>query len=512
MWNGCWAICGRRSTMHVVTEIDPNTRRAVRAQSLQHRFAGRMAFFDVDDATRQLDRRPHRIPRTQRHACRIQPRWHVRGCPAKSAPAWIPAPPSRFRSSWLTAKSERSSFSLGVGRDADEAASARPALSRIGGSAYGAGSGVAVLEAYPRRGACGDTRSVPQRADQWLAAVSDPGVPSLGAQRISISREALRLPRSIAGRDGAGPCRTPARARTFVAVRGAPVPRRRCAALVASARRAAASARVVRTIICGCRWSTCRYVMRRATPACWMNQSSFLEGRPVNARRRLILRSAGPFRADRRVCTNIVCAPSCSGLRFGEHGLPLMGSGDWNDGMNLVGDHGKGESVWLGFFLYDVLMQFAELARTAWRYGVRRTLPERKRPSCARISNSMAGTVTGIAAPTSTTARRSGRRRNAECQIDSIAQSWSVLSGAGDANARAWRWRPSIERLVRRDDALIQLLDPPFDKSDFESRLYQGLCAGRAERTAANTRMARIWAAMAFAALGDSARAWELWR
>ena len=87
-----------------------------------------------------------------------------------------------------------------------------------------------------------------------------------------------------------------------------------------------------------------------------------------------------------------------------------MGSGDWNDGMNLVGEHGKGESVWLGFFLYDVLTQFAEVARNA-----ETTLPSpnaagARRLECARISSRTAGTASGTAAPTSTTAHRSGPR------------------------------------------------------------------------------------------------------
>ena len=100
----------------------------------------------------------------------------------------------------------------------------------------------------------------------------------------------------------------------------------------------------------------------------------FLEGRPVNAEEDSYYDLPGRSEETASLydhCTRAIL----HGLRFGEHGLPLMGSGDWNDGMNLVGIHGKGESVWLGFFLYQVLEEFAGLARRARRCGVRRTLP-----------------------------------------------------------------------------------------------------------------------------------------
>ena len=76
---------------------------------------------------------------------------------------------------------------------------------------------------------------------------------------------------------------------------------------------------------------------------------------------------------------NTVSGLILHGLTFGEHGLPLIGSGDWNDGMDLVGQHGKGESVWLGFFLYEVLTRFSELARSARRRFVCRALSGRSR-------------------------------------------------------------------------------------------------------------------------------------
>ena len=134
------------------------------------------------------------------------------------------------------------------------------------------------------------------------------------------------------------------------------------------------------------------------------------------------------------------------GLRFGEHGLPLIGSGDWNDGMNMVGKDGKGESVWLAFFLYEVLMRFIEVAGHAWGPALRRTLRDRGDKLRRNIEENGwdgewylraffdDGTPLGSAS-------------NPECRIDSIAQSWSVLSGAGIPNAHAWQWTRWISTL-----------------------------------------------------------------
>ena len=126
------------------------------------------------------------------------------------------------------------------------------------------------------------------------------------------------------------------------------------------------------------------------------------------------------------------------GLRYGAHGLPLMGSGDWNDGMNLVGIEGKGESVWLGFFLCAVLTQFAEVAqqkgdtafaeRCAGGGGKLRANLEQHGWDGAWYRRAYFDDGSPL-----------GSASNVECRIDSIAQSWSVLSGAGDARAvAAW--------------------------------------------------------------------------
>jgi cyclic beta-1,2-glucan synthetase len=196
------------------------------------------------------------------------------------------------------------------------------------------------------------------------------------------------------------------------------------------------------------------------------------------------------------------------GLRFGAHGLPLMGSGDWNDGMNLVGQHGKGESVWLAFFLYHVLIQFTELAG---RRGDAATV-DRYTVEAGRLRGNLEehgwdgewyrrayfddGTPLGSAG-------------NPECQIDSLSQSWSVLSGAGTSERSRLAMEMVDRRLVRRDARLIQLLDPPFNKSDLNPGYIKGYVPGVRENGGQYTHGA-IWTVMAFAALGDCRRAWEL--
>ena len=196
------------------------------------------------------------------------------------------------------------------------------------------------------------------------------------------------------------------------------------------------------------------------------------------------------------------------GLRFGEHGLPLMGSGDWNDGMDRVGNHGKGESVWLGFFLCEVLTQFTELARQRGDLvfaGHFREEGERLRGNIE--TNAWDGAWYRRAYFDDGTPL--GSASNAECQIDSISQSWSVLSGMTDETRSRMAMDAVYKRLVRRDDQLIQLLDPPFDKSDLYPGYIRGYVPGVRENGGQYTHAA-MWTTLAFAALGDKQRAWEL--
>ena len=121
--------------------------------------------------------------------------------------------------------------------------------------------------------------------------------------------------------------------------------------------------------------------------------------------------SSRRLRRDRARCSSTARAASTGASPLGAHGLPLIGTGDWNDGMNRVGEEGRGESVWLGWFLHATLTAFAAVARSARRAGARRDVARARRPRCGRRSSATPGTATGTGAATSTTARRSARRR-----------------------------------------------------------------------------------------------------
>jgi cellobiose phosphorylase len=197
-----------------------------------------------------------------------------------------------------------------------------------------------------------------------------------------------------------------------------------------------------------------------------------------------------------------------NGLRFGAHGLPLMGSGDWNDGMNLVGEQGQGESVWLGFFLYDVLTRFAVHARQRDDYAFAdKCLTEAGRLRLHIEDSAWDGQW--YLRAFFDNGEPLGSAENSECQIDSIPQSWSVLSRAGERGRTQAAMDSVDRRLVRRDARLVQLFAPPFDKSELNPGYVKGYIPGVRENGGQYSHAA-IWAAMAFAALGDSKRAWEL--
>jgi cyclic beta-1,2-glucan synthetase len=251
----------------------------------------------------------------------------------------------------------------------------------------------------------------------------------------------------------------------------------------------------------------CRYITATGDIGVLDESVPFLEGRLVHADEDSYYDL--PVHSEQAASLYEHCVRAIvNGLRFGEHGLPLMGAGDWNDGMNLVGIHGKGESIWLAFFLYDVLTKFVDVAAL---YGDT-AFVDRCETEAVRLRQNIElhgwdgqwylRAFFDDGSPL-------GSSSNSECRIDSIAQSWSVLSGAGADNRQRQAMEALSERLVRRDSGIIQLLDPPFDKSPLNPGYIKGYVPGVRENGGQYTHAA-IWATMAFAALGDRQQAWEL--
>jgi len=197
-------------------------------------------------------------------------------------------------------------------------------------------------------------------------------------------------------------------------------------------------------------------------------------------------------------------------LAVGNHGLPLMGTGDWNDGMNRVGQQGKGESIWLGWFLHTILWEFAKVAAARG---------EHHRAETWRLHVSALKAALEWEGWDGDWYRRAyfddgtplGSATNLECRIDSIVQSWGVISGAAEPGRGARAMAAVEQHLVRRPEGLIALFTPPFDRTPLDPGYIKGYVPGIRENGGQYTHAA-VWTVLAFAALGDGDKAGELFR
>ena len=154
-------------------------------------------------------------------------------------------------------------------------------------------------------------------------------------------------------------------------------------------------------------------------------------------------------------------------LNFGENGLPKIGSGDWNDGFSTVGNKGKGESIWLGFFLYDIINKFIPICKQKQDEELAQKY-ETIRDKLKKALNSNGWDGRWFRRAFMDDGKMLGSMENDECRIDSIAQSWSVISGAGDNDKKYISMESLENHLVDRENGIIKLLDPPFEKGKLE--------------------------------------------
>lgn len=254
-------------------------------------------------------------------------------------------------------------------------------------------------------------------------------------------------------------------------------------------------------------YAVTKYVNHTGDTGILEEPTGFIEGRSLNEGEASYYDL--PSHSDQTASLYIHCTKAIEkALHFGEHGLPLIGSGDWNDGMDMVGEKGKGESVWLAFFLYDILTQFSAIAVKKGDTAFEQKCREQAAALQKNIENN---------AWDGQWYRRAyfddgtplGSSQNEECRIDSISQSWSVLSKAGNPQRIRIAMRSAIRHLVQKDAGLIQLLNPPFDQSPLNPGYIKGYVPGVRENGGQYTHAA-TWFVMALMALKEKEEAWEL--
>ena len=192
-------------------------------------------------------------------------------------------------------------------------------------------------------------------------------------------------------------------------------------------------------------------------------------------------------------------------LALGSHGLPLIGTGDWNDGMNRVGEHGKGESVWLGWLLHAALTAFAPFA-DARRETARATIWRTRAIALQASLEREAWDGEWYRRGWFDDGTPLGSAESEACRIDSIAQSWAAISGAADPARAALAMAAAERELIRSKDGLALLFAPPFDKTSLEPGYIKGYPPGIRENGGQYTHAA-VWSVMAFAALGEGDKA-----
>jgi len=254
-------------------------------------------------------------------------------------------------------------------------------------------------------------------------------------------------------------------------------------------------------------FATAEYVRMTGDRAILDEQVPFLMERELKPGEEDLF-SAPPVSSERASLYEHCCRAIRAGTTAGKHGLPLMRSGDWNDGMNRVGHEGRGESVWLAWFLAKTLAEFAQVARLVGdRERETAFLSDAKRIARAVDEHGWDGEWYRRASFDDGTWL--GSRANAECAIDAIAQSWAVIAGVGDPERAASAVAASEARLIVPSQRVMKLLTPAFERTRPDPGYIQSYPAGIRENGGQYTHGV-LWTAMALALLGAGDRAGEL--
>ena len=255
-------------------------------------------------------------------------------------------------------------------------------------------------------------------------------------------------------------------------------------------------------------FASLHYVAATGDAAVFDEQVPFLEGRPLNPDEHEAYERPAIAAETGTLYEHCVRAVAIS-MPTGAHGLPLMGIGDWNDGMSLVGAGGQGESVWLGWFLVSMLGPFAEVAEARGEADRAQSYRRHATALVAALEQAWDGAWYRRAYFDDGTPL--GSHVNEECRIDSIAQSWATICGCADPARAGQALESSYQHLVRRDPGLVLLLTPPFDKMVPSPGYIQGYVPGVRENGGQYTHAA-LWTVLASALRGDGDRAEDLFR
>ena len=491
---------------YVVTEIDPETGALLARNPWRMEFGSRVAFADLAGRQQFVVRRSHGVHRPQRHVSPCRPRSQAGSrCPTGSAPASILAafckPPLRFRQT----REVEITFLLG------DAATRAEALS--------------LVERYRAADLDEVFRDVTRYWDHTLGAVQvrtpDRAMDILLNRWLLYQTIVCRLWARSGFYQASGAYGFRDQLQDGMALCLSQPELTREHLLRAAARQFTegdvqhwwlpSSGKGIRTRVSDdllwLPYAAAQYVTATGDLAVLDEQIAFLDGMTLAPNEQDAFFQ--PMPSDERATLFEHCARGLDrSLALGRHGLPLIGGGDWNDGLNRVGAGGQGESIWLGWFLYATIGNFVAFAEqrgqhdraASWRQHATSLRDALERDGWDgdwyRRGYFDDGTPLGSAS-------------SSECRIDSIAQSWGVISGAADP-ARAARAMAAVdENLILRDDGLALLFTPPFDQTTLDPGYIKGYPPGIRENGGQYTHAA-LWSVQAFAKLGDGDKAAEL--